>query len=833
MTTYQQAAHWGTYAVTTRATRATRATRTTRTGDVGRDIDAVIPWPGDADPAPQLGNLPGSVTHRSRVAAPAVRRGWLDEGPGPSRHRGTGRPPGDPRAGGPGDYVRVGWDEVLDRLAAELRRVIDEHGNEAIFGGSYGWGSAGRFHHAQSQVHRFLNCLGGYTRSVNTYSTGALEVLLPRIVCPEVTVSQRSTPWVDIVEHTRVWLALGGVPAKNTAINHGGTGDHPTRPSLAAYLARGGRLIGVTPLRDDLPAGAEWLAPRPGSDTALLLALCHTLIADGLVDHAFVAGHTVGYDELAAYLLGDADGTPKDAAWAAIRCEIPAAEIVALAHALATHRSLVTATWSLQRQQHGEMAVWAVVALGALLGQVGLPGGGFGFGYGSMNSPGLGAVPFRLPTLAQGTNPVTTRIPVAAISDLLLRPGTSIPYDGGSVTFPDTRLVYWGGGNPFHHHQDLNRLRRAMARPDTIVVHDPYWTAMARHADIVIPSTTAAERDDLTGSRNGAVLVAMHAATARHEQARDDYDTFAALATRLGVGEAFTQGRTSEQWLTHLYDEWRDDLATGAIVPRGALPDGPPQVPTYEQFRALGVLELPTAPAEPLLAAFRADPSAHPLATPSGRIELASAAIAGLGLPDCPGLPTWLEPELWREAARYPLFLVANQPRTRLHSQLDHGATSQASKVASREPIRLHPTDAAARGIAAGDVVRVFNDRGHCLAGTVLDDGLRPGVAQLATGAWYDPADPAPVPLGAAGDPPYGVGGTTYDVGRGAGEATYDPLAPGNLDVHGNPNVLTADRRTSALAQATTGQLAMVEVERYDEARHGPPPAVRAFEPPS
>ncbi len=131
----------------------------------------------------------------------------------------------------------------------------------------------------------------------------------------------------------------------------------------------------------------------------------------------------------------------------------------------------------------------------------------------------------------------------------------------------------------------------------------------------------------------------------------------------------------------------------------------------------------------------------------------------------------------------HPLWLIANQPATRLHSQLDFGATSQAAKVNGREPVRLHPRDAAARGIRDGDVVRLYNDRGACLAGAVLSDALRPGVVQLATGAWYDPDDPA-------ADKP--------------------------LCVHGNPNVLTRDIGTSRLAQGCTGQLCRVEIERFD-----------------
>jgi biotin/methionine sulfoxide reductase len=144
----------------------------------------------------------------------------------------------------------------------------------------------------------------------------------------------------------------------------------------------------------------------------------------------------------------------------------------------------------------------------------------------------------------------------------------------------------------------------------------------------------------------------------------------------------------------------------------------------------------------------------------------------------------------------FPLHLVANQPATRLHSQLDFGAVSLASKVKGREPVRIHPLDAADRGIADGDVVRLFNHRGACLAGAVLSDAVRPGVVQLATGAWYDPLDP------------------TED----------DPLC-----VHGNPNVLTRDAGTSKLAQACTGQLTIVQIERYN----GPLPPIRAFDPPA
>jgi biotin/methionine sulfoxide reductase len=144
-------------------------------------------------------------------------------------------------------------------------------------------------------------------------------------------------------------------------------------------------------------------------------------------------------------------------------------------------------------------------------------------------------------------------------------------------------------------------------------------------------------------------------------------------------------------------------------------------------------------------------------------------------------------------SADFPLWLVSNQPATRLHSQLDFGATSVAGKIDGREVVRIHPEDAEPRGIADGAVVRLYNDRGACLAAARVTDEVRAGVVQLPTGAWYTPA------------------------------SEEDPTC-----VHGNPNVLTRDVGSSRLAQGCTGQLTRVQVEAY----RGIPPVVAAHQPP-
>jgi biotin/methionine sulfoxide reductase len=269
----------------------------------------------------------------------------------------------------------------------------------------------------------------------------------------------------------------------------------------------------------------------------------------------------------------------------------------------------------------------------------------------------------------------------------------------------------------------------------------------------------------------------MEAALPPQHEARSDHAIFQGLARTLGFESEFTEGRSPRERLEKM---WQASAET-------AKKEGF-ELPSFDEFWRHGQYRIPEAqPRSVWLSEFRQDPMKNPLRTPSGRIEIYSATIAAFEYQNCPGHPVWLEPFERVGGAmsdRYPLALLSPQPGHRLHSQLDHSGFSQAHKVRGKEVLTLHPRAAAERGVEEGMIVRVFNDRGACLAAAHLDDNMRDDVVVLPTGAWF------------ARDPESG------------------------LELNGNPNVLTRDKGTSLLAQGPSPNTCMVEVELYEPVDH-------------
>jgi trimethylamine-N-oxide reductase (cytochrome c) len=376
---------------------------------------------------------------------------------------------------------------------------------------------------------------------------------------------------------------------------------------------------------------------------------------------------------------------------------------------------------------------------------------------------------------------------------MFLHPNAQVDYNGQKITYPDIRMVYWAGGNPFTHLWQTNKVIDAWRRPETIVVADPFWTATARFADIVLPATTTFERNDieLCGTYSQKFVVGMHKVIDPVGESRSDYDIMTGVSQRLGFQDKFTENKTEMEWLKSFYAQ-----AQERAEPLGI------SMPDFDTFwSGAGYVEFPIPPdAKNYVkhADFRADPVKNPLSTPSGKIEIYSDLIASFSYDDCPPHPTWIEPTEWlgdAKASEYPLHVLSPHPSMRLHSQLDNTSLREAYEVGAREPIWINPEDAKARGIVAGDVVRVFNDRGSVLAGAVVTSRVRAGVVVLHEGAWYDPEK--------------------------AGET-------GTMCKHGLINVLTLDKGTSKLAQGNIANTALVEVENF----HQPLPVITAFDAP-
>ena len=732
--------------------------------------DELVPLPDDPQPS-QVGKgwQSASLNRDARVLRPAVRKGWLNGDKGTDRC-----------ADG---FVEVSWDKAISLAASELVRVQSESGPKAVFGGSYGWSSAGRFHHAQSQLRRMLSLSGGFTSSRETYSHAAAEVLFPHILGLKNRTFQDDMPSMPLVtENCEILLAFGGISSRTAQITSSGTSRHEVGPWIEALHRKGCRVITIGPERGE--ALGEWWAIRPGTDTALLLALIHEIVAVGQEDHGFLDRCTSGWAELRAYIMGDTDGVPKSADWAAPICDLSAADIRALAQVLPGKRSLVSLAWGLQRADHGEQPLWAGLALACVLGQIGKPGTGYAFGYGSTTPVGRASKLVPWPSLPKIPNPESEFIPVARIADALLKPGAPYPYNGQTRHFPDLKLVWWCGGNPFHHHQDLRRLELAWQRPETVIVNETHWTATARRADIVLPATTALERDDIMMNRRDPVLFYMSQNHAPLGQARDDFDIFADIAEAFGKRDALTKGRSTEDWLRHLWDGARQVARAAGFA-----------LPLFEAFKADGRFDIPDADEQRYaFKDFVAAPDKHPLKTDSGRLTLCNTTISELALKDCPGHPTWLPPVEGGNLAKGEFHLISGQPATRLHGQNDQGSESLASKVQGREIANLHPKAADALGVDGGEVIKLWNARGACLCAVAINANMRADCISLPTGAWLD----------------------------------LQQIGEEVIEVHGNPNVLTRDQGCSGLSQGNMAHTCVVKATRWEE----PLPTLTVTKPP-
>ena len=535
----------------------------------------------------------------------------------------------------------------------------------------------------------------------------------------------------------------------------------------------------------------EWIAPKPGTDVAMMIAMAHELESSGKVDREFIRKYTVGYDKFIAYVLGKTDGVAKTPAWAEKICGVKADAIKRLAHLMREKRSMLMGGWGIQRAQHGEQVHWMMVVLAAMCGHIGQPGGGFGFSYHYSNggaatsmAPALGGISANPKGGSEGLSWVgesLATIPLARFTDCFLNPGKTIDYNGKKITYLDIRLVFWSGGNPFAQQEDTNGLIKAWKRPETTIVCDTVWTASARFADIVLPACTSLERVDITsiGSYSNLGYVAMQQAIEPQYESHSDFWIYRELSKKMGFEKEFTEGLDEMGWIRRFYENVAKEARVNGL-----------EMPSFEEFWSRGYVLFPVdqdARRYNYLGDFRRNPIVNPLGTESGKIEIFSKKIESYKYDDCPAHPTWMEPTEWlgaKMAEEYPFALLTSKSRYRLHSQLDSTASNLFANVEDREPVWIHPDAAKKLGLKSGDVAKVTSRRGSVLAGVIVTDRIRPDTVVIHHGGWYSPEEP--------------------------GEE-------GSLDVHGCDNVLTIDIPSSKLSCGNVANSTQVKIKRWDD----------------
>ncbi|SMY33436.1 trimethylamine-N-oxide reductase TorA [Photobacterium andalusiense] len=750
------------------------------------------PFEKDKNPTDMIKAVREVVYNPARVKYPMIRIDWLKQGyKSDTTQRGNNR------------FVRVPWSQALDFLYHEMERVQDNFGPSALYAGHTGWQSVGKLHNAGTMMKRGVSLHGTTLGKMGDYSTGAAQVILP-YVAGAMEVYEQQTSWPLVLEHTDTIVMWASDPIKNLQVGWLVPDHSPYQyyEQLAEKVKNKEiKVIYVDPVVSSTQkaVGGEQIRVNPQTDVPLMLAIAHTLYTENLYNKEFVADYTTGLDKFMPYVLGETDGVIKNPEWAEKICGIKADDIRALARTMAKGRTQIIGGWCLQRMQHGEQYAWMLVVLAAMLGQIGLPGGGFGFGWhyndaGSITSNGPLMSGFSGVT---GVDPIhsgsydgySTFIPVARFVDCIDNPGKTIDYNGQKIKYPFMKMAIFSGNNPFGHHQDRNKMIKAWTKLQTVVSIDHQWTATCRFADIVLPATTTYERNDIEqyGNHSNAGIIALRKIVEPMFESRDDFEIFSELCSRYNREEAFTGGKTQMEWIEEIYNGAR-------LQGRGL----GVRMPNFKKFwDGEGFIEFPAGKEWIRHESFRNEPDLEPLGTASGLIEIYCKTIADMGYNDCQGHPMWFEKTERSHGGprsdRFPINMQSTHPKDRLHSQLCSSTDFRATyAVADREPIFINTEDAKARGIKSGDIVRVFNDRGQVMAGAVVTDDYLPGVCRLQEGAWYSPLE--------------------------GGKA-------GTICTYGDPNVLTEDIGSSSLAQATSAAAALVQIEKYT----GPIHAVTGF----
>lgn len=671
--------------------------RITRMSTVGEKDSVCLSDPADQGNSSSLSDPPltacirGLNYHKTYMSDKRLRTPLLRAG-----KRGSGR------------FVPVSWDRAIEILTEEWIRIRDTYGPASRYVG-YGWGSEAVIR-PNALAKRLLALDGGYLNDYGNYSDTCTTIATPFVYGTAMTGSSYET-----LLQSKAILLWGHNP-QETQFDH-----------LMYYLKKcrkkGIPIYCIDPRRSRTVKAldARWIPVRPASDAALMDAMAYVIITEKLYDEEFVRNSCLGFlpetmpagttpeDSYFSYVLGKKDGIPKTPAWASPITGLSEEMILELARAYGQKPAALVCGYGMQRHACGEQNTRTAAALAALTGNVGIAGGW---------ASGAGFIPSKhmRPSFPHIQNPVLRTISFFEWTRAA---------DEGQIKM----ILMLAGNSLINQHSDINRTIHLLKDPskvEFILCSDLFMTPSARYADLILPGISFLEMDNIVSPwERGNFIGYSNKAVQPLEGCRHEYEWLKEVASRLGLYDAFTDGHeTTDSWLQDIYEDFR-------------IMD--PVLPPLKEFRKMGAFHYPDPEVHIAFADQRNDPARHTFPTDSGKIEIYSFRLAARHDPQVPAIPGYVPcPEGPGDPLqeRYPLQLIGWHTIRRCHTIHE---TNEDMEKLDPQTLRMHPDDAAGRGILDGEIVRVFNDRGEIHMPVTITDDIRPGCIAMSQGAWYTP----------------------------------------------------------------------------------------------
>ena len=650
---------------------------------------------------------------------------------------------------GEGRFERITWDEAIGIVADKLRWVYREYGPEAVYV-NY---ATGMYSTTGRPGNRLLALLGGYLGRTSDYSTHMIQAAMPYMFGRQFSPydNVHASSFSEAQANSDLVVMFGNSPAETCMGGCNGTWDFSQ--VREAVRSRGGKIVHIDYRMNETVSGGfdEWIPIRTGTDAALCAALVHEFIVDGATDEEFLAKYTVGWDESTMpkayrgrsmsytdYVMGAGyDRVEKTPEWAAPITQIPAARIRGLAADLEQAEApFVVQGWGLQRHSNGETATRAVCMVPLALGKFGKPGTNTGQREAQPPISLVGTIADSVP------NPCVAAVPAYNALYAIER-GREMTADNAGVTgvsrLPfDIKFLWNYAGNAItNQHGDINYIHDLLqdeGKCEFILVWDTVFTDSAKYADLLLPDAMRAEQLNMQTQGGAEYYTGITVGGPAQEppgECRSSYDVCAEIAERLGIGEAFTEGRTHDEWVRHLYEN------------NCAAAYGIDDLPSWEGILEQGVYKRACAPTVGMKA-FVDNPAANALQTPSGKIEIFSEALQDLNaawdlaegesISPIPSFDPGFQ-GYGSTTAEFPLHCSGFHGKGRVHSCF--GIVSELNDVA-RHQMWINPADAMPRGIASGDLCAVKSPVGEIRIEAKVTPRIIPGTVALPQGGWHD-----------------------------------------------------------------------------------------------